>query len=272
LQDHLHKLNMEFKDSMLMEHDSVLKITNETSGFMENKDHVFTKDLQLKDSNGNDIAMCLNQTKNVKSLNASKQLFTLNQSHDSICESCNSFHNLGTNVEIFKALNGLIETNISNNVLSSKLDATFGAFFSRKTNIEHIENYMTSVDLKTIDQDENLRGLESIIPNQTNLDFPNHYVSTNLLESMPYINSKQRQGDHDATKEETIIQKQSKFDEKDNIKGHRSSQCQLHEAMTKKLLEAKTNGLRPCRTTTTCNNVLELKAISKEDGTKPIGN
>lgn len=263
---------------MLIEHDNVLKLINKTTNFTENEDHVITKDLQPKSTNGNNALMCSNQIENStlkENLNGSEQRLILNQSHDSICESYNSFHNLGMNIEIFKALNGTNDLNASienNNVYSNKLDGIFETFSSSKLSLEHIDNNTTSVDFKVTKTNSNLTNLETMVIDQNHLDCLNYYESINPLETMPYINSKQIEEEHDPMKNDLIIQKQSRFDKKDKIKGQRSSQRLLHEAMSKKLLETSTNGLRPSRMTTTCSNLQATKAKSKEDEIKPIGN
>ena len=270
---------MEFEDNMLLENDKVFKNMNETSNFIETNDYTnLTKSPQSKNSNGNKITMNLNQVENSISkgtLHDGEHLFTLNQSHDSICENYKSFHNLGMNIEIFKTLNGPDELKKSiedNDALSSKLNATLDTSCLSKSNIEHIENNIGIVDLKAREQDQSLTNLESMITDQIHLGCTNQNESMNPLENISSINSKQNlEENDDAMKKDPITQKQSKFDKKDKIKGHRSSQRLLHEAMTKKLLEANTNGLRPCRMTTNCNSLPQLKKNSKEDDVKTSG-
>ena len=251
----------------MIEDNSVQKIINDKNTFIENEDHMFAQNLQMKNSNENDIATFFNKTENstkTETSNGGEKLFALNQSHDSICESCNSFHNLEMNTEIFKALNGSIEINNSiqnNNVLFSKPHANV---------IGHVENNTTNMDLNVVDQDQSLTSIETITPDQILLDCPNRFEYVNPLENIANINSKQVEIDHDVTKQSDLgVGNQILFDKKDKTKGYRSSQRLLHEAMSKKLSEADTIGLRPCRTASNCTP--ELKVKSKEDGIKHVG-
>jgi len=208
-------------------------------------------------------------------LNGRKRKLVLNQSHDSICESHNPFHDLGINI---KALNDTIELNycidgnisIKNRDVSfTNLDMNFDTCL-RKIHSQHFENKFTSVDLKTKEENQS-STLESMITNEIHLDSSKDHKMASVVENKQYNSSKYMEERIKAMTIDLESKNQSDCKKRKNPRGKSSSQILHYEAMTKTLSEENANGSSPYCATTIYNNSQDSNAKPKENEVKPTG-